>query len=178
MFKYVKFKKVETQNTILEFRGGDDRVVVSTFDVNIVSIRADLEVDIDKLVNEQPIEIEATYINKSEFESLVKESKQYKRLKERVATQYEDDVSSLLEKYPLPERETWTLQLEQAKAFQASGDETLAPFLKVLAYAEGDTVENFANAVLTKASEYEAFMAQALAEKRAFERRLLNEIGL
>lgn len=178
MVKYIKFTRVETEHTVLEFRGGDESTKVNHFSVPVVSIISDDETKINDLINSQPSEINCTEITKDEFKSLIKDSLQYKRIKQRVAEFYDKQIEPLLTEYPLGERETWGRQLEQAKAFKESGDEADAPFLKILADAEGGTVEDFADAVLAKAQAYEEFSAQKLAEKRAYERQLLADIGL
>ena len=178
MVKYVKFNRVETEYTVLEFRGGDESVKVNYFSTPVVSIIGDDEAKINALIGSQSPEINCMEITQDEFKELIKCSIQYKRIKERVAEFFEKQLQQLIVEYPLGERETWNRQLEQAKAYKASGDEADAPFLKVLADAESDTVENFANAVIAKAEAYEVFVAEKLTEKRAYERQLMAEIGL
>ena len=178
MFKYIKFTKVKDEFTTYEFRGGDEKVKVHYFDVNVVSIEAENEEDINALISKQSAKISCVEITKDEFKTLVQNSAQIRRIYERVNKSYTKDLSGILEKYPLAERETWNIQLSEAKAYLASKDENDAPFLKTLATAEGSTVEDFANAVVTKAEDYKSLSAVALAKKRAFERELLNEVGL
>ena len=182
MVKYIEYDKVETQYTTLEFRGGDSDVKVNYFtgdDVlaNVVSILGD-EDKINALIEAQNKEINCREITKDEFKTLVQNSIQVKRVYERINEFYTKEMKSILEKYPLAERETWNIQLSEAKAYLQSKDESDAPFLKTLATAEGSTVEDFANAVVAKAEDYRALSAAALAKKRAFERELLGELGL
>jgi len=178
MFKYIQFSKVETEHTVLEFRGGDELVKVNHFDKDVVSIEADSEADIDALIAQQANEIACEVITQDEFKAIAQTTSQYARIKTIVDEEYTNQVTLLTKQYPAVERETWTIQLEQAKAFKASLLDTDAPFLKTLADAEGDTVMSFADAVVAKALEYETFMAQKLVEKRAHERSLMGKIGL
>ena len=85
MFKYVKYTKVETENTVLEFRGGDDIVTVNHFSsADVVSVESAKEADIDALVSEQLAEIKCTEITQAEFKTFVKESAQLNRIRDRV----------------------------------------------------------------------------------------------
>jgi predicted nucleic acid-binding protein len=179
MFKYVKFDRVETPLTVLEFRGGDEIVKVNYFTgVDVVSIEAENEDNINALIDSQPNEINCTEITQDEFKNYIKVTTQYKRIKNVVAKYYDNMMDKIFNNYPLAERETWNTQLAQAKAYKASGDEDDAPFLKTLADAESGTVADFADAVIAKAQEYENFSAQALSKKRAYEKELMSKIGL
>jgi len=86
MFKYVKFEKIETIDTVIEFRGGDDIVKVNYFNVDVVSISSEDESAIDALIALQPAEINCVEITKAEFKSLVTNSVQLNRIREVVAT--------------------------------------------------------------------------------------------
>jgi len=85
MFKYVKFTKVETVDTVLEFRGGDEDVTVNHFDVDVVSISSENESAIDALIASQSSEINCVEITQDEFKSLVTNSAQLNRIREIVA---------------------------------------------------------------------------------------------
>lgn len=91
MFKYVKFTKVETEFTVLEFRGGDDTVKVNHFDVDVVSLESENESDIDELINSQAVD--CTVITQDEFKAMVVDSSQLKRIrqivKEDIAVRYD-----------------------------------------------------------------------------------------
>lgn len=177
MFKYVKFEKVEAEFTVLGFRGNNEDVKVNHFDVNVVSLEGD-DSDIDALINSQDSRISCVELTKEEFKEFIKDSAQITRIYQRCEEMFNAEIHPLLKQYPLTERETWQKQIEQAKAYKDSGLDTDAPFLKILAENEGDTVENFANAVIEKANAYEVFMANSLANKRAYEARFKAEIGL
>ena len=84
MFKYIKFNKVETADTVLEFRGESETVKVNHFDVNVVSIESESEEAIDTLIAAQVDEIECKEIDKDEFKSMVSESAQLNRIRGRV----------------------------------------------------------------------------------------------
>ncbi len=53
-----------------------------------------------------------------------------------------------------------------------------APFLKVLADAEGSSLDDFAQTVIDKKTAFVAFSAHVFANKGAFEKELLGKIGL
>lgn len=93
MFKYVRFEKVETEFTVLEFRGGDNVVVVNYFDVPVVSIKSLDAALIDALVAAQDPLIKCQVINQAEFIELVRESAQLKRIrdivKQKIANSYD-----------------------------------------------------------------------------------------
>lgn len=86
MFKYVKFEKVETEFTVLEFRGQSEDVKVNYFDVDVVSLNGS-EADIDALVDAQADEINCVEITQIEFKELVSESTQLNRIREVVASE-------------------------------------------------------------------------------------------
>ena len=177
MFKYVKYTKVDTGKTALEFRSQNEDVKVNHFDLDIVSLEGEEEA-INALIDSQPDEINCEEITQDEFKTLFSQTARFKRIKQRVKEKYDADMDVLISLYPGTERETWQIQLNQALAYKESGDEADAPFLKTLADAEDATVDDFADAVIAKAKAYEEFSAQNLAKKRAFERELLSEIGL
>ena len=101
MFKYVKFTKVETVDTVLEFKGGDDVVKVNHFDVDVVSIESVNIADIDALIALQPAEINCVEIAQAEFKSLVTNSAQLNRIrdvvKDEIAKKYTpaDEIAML-----------------------------------------------------------------------------------
>ena len=89
MFKYVKFTKVETVDTVLEFRGGSEDVVVTYFTgenmiTNVVSIKSEDKDAINALIAQQPSEINCKEIEQDEFKTLVKESDQINRIRDMV----------------------------------------------------------------------------------------------
>ena len=86
MFKYVSFTRVETGDTVLEFRGGDESVKVNYFTgVDVVSIEADVEADIDALINAQSSEIGCAVITQEDFKTLVEDTTQLNRIRDVVA---------------------------------------------------------------------------------------------
>ena len=177
MFKYVRYIKVETEHTVLEFRGDAEDVEVFHFDGGVVSIKSEDEDAIDRLIDSQADDIECEVIEKDMFISLIKSSSRYKRILKRVEESYNKEMNLITSNYPQVERETWTLQLEQAKKYKDSGDEADAPFLKVLADADGLELDDMADTVILKAKSYENFSALALVNKRAYKKELLDEFG-
>ena len=91
MFKYVKFVKVETEHTVLEFRGDREDVKVNHFSSDeldyVVSIESENESSINELVSTQDEAINCVFITHAEFKELVAESLQLKRIREVVATE-------------------------------------------------------------------------------------------
>lgn len=177
MFRYVSFEKVSDAFTTHTFRSTDEAVKVHGFSVNVVSLEADNNDDISALIAAQSPLIKCEEIAKDIFIEAVKTSLQYARIKEVVEQKYNEDVVIIASAYPLHERETWATQIAQAKKFLETNVEEDAPFLKILAVAEGGIVADFANAVLAKSEAYEMFMATKLADKRRLEKELLAEIG-
>ena len=179
MFKYVSFKKVKTDDTVLEFQQKNDKVKVHFFDVDVVSLESENEQDIDELISMQDKKIECKEITKEEFKTFVSKSAQIKRVNERVNQSYKEAVKAITKKYSEEERETWaSWQLPEAGKYSYTKDENDAPSLKILADSSGVTVEEFANAVLAKAKNYKTLSANALAKKRTLKQKLLAEIGL
>jgi len=101
MFKYIKFTKVETADTVLEFRGGDEVVKVNYFDSDVVSINSEDADAIDTLIAKQADEINCTKITQDEFKTIVSESAQLQRIREtikrKIAEKYSpaDEISML-----------------------------------------------------------------------------------
>ncbi len=178
MFKYIKFEKVKNEFTTLEFRGDAEGVEVFHFDVSVVSIKGDVEDDIDALIAQQPSEINCTEITQDEFKVLVSNSAQVNRIREVVTETYNKSMSSLLSKYPIVERETWQIQLNEAIKYKDSSDEDDAPFLKTLADEDGTSLDDFADAVIAKANAFRAFSASELAKKRTHQKEMFAKIGL
>jgi len=87
MFKYVKFEKVETEFTVLEFRGADDSVKVNHFDVDVVSLESESDTDIVALMNAQDERINCVEITQEAFKTLVADSAQLNRIREVVASE-------------------------------------------------------------------------------------------
>ena len=90
----------------------------------------------------------------------------------------EKNMSAIKSKYPESERESWSLQKEEAKKYLATKDEADAPFLKVLADNENDTVESFAIAVLAKNEAFTIMSANAISDKRLYQGEILRELGV
>ena len=87
MFKYVKYNKVQTEYTVLNFKGGTENLIVTEFsgiDENIVSISCDDEDVIDTLIDSQDSEINCEVIEKDDFKTYVKYSDQINRIRQRV----------------------------------------------------------------------------------------------
>jgi len=96
MFKYVKFKKVNTGDTVLEFKEVGilgENVKINYFDVPIVSLESDSEDDINNLINAQDSQIECEEVSKDEFIELVKNSAQINRIKDIVKAKIAEKYS-------------------------------------------------------------------------------------
>jgi len=101
MFKYVKFNKVETEYTVLQFNGNpvDEDIQVFQFDVSVVSIKCEDVAKIDALIASQDTRIDCKVIDKAEFKELASNSAQINRCrtmcKEHMAKKYDlaDELS-------------------------------------------------------------------------------------
>jgi len=98
MVKYISYDRVETEHTVLEFRGGAEDVLITSFtgediNSNIISISSTDETKIDELIASQPAEINCIELSKDDFKLLVKNSDQLKRIrtqvKEKIALKYD-----------------------------------------------------------------------------------------
>jgi len=177
MFKYIRFTPVPLAYTTLTFLGGDENVKVNYFDKPFVSIEAENEADIDALIAFQPNEIACEIISKEEFIQLVKTTRQYQRILEQGNEKLEKLTEQIVKKYPQKERETWHIQLAEALKYKQTLNDTDAPFLKILADNEADTVDAFADAVINNNNAFIALTANALSEKRRVEHELLTALG-
>ena len=178
MFKYVKFNPVETEFTTLTFKQKNDDVKVNFFNLPIVSLESDDEALIDELIKEQPSEIECELITKEEFSKIAKTTVQYKRILQVGNEKLAELTADIDLKYPLNERETWHIQLEEARKYLETKDEQDAPFVSILALNEDRSVEDFCNAIILNDKNYRTLAANALSEKRILENTLASEIGI
>ena len=178
MFKYVKFNPVETEFTTLTFKQKNDDVKVNFFNLPIVSLESDDEALIDELIEEQPSEIECELITKEEFSEIAKTTVQYKRILQVGNEKLAELTAEIDLKYPLSERETWHIQLEEARKYLETKDEQDAPFVSILALNEGRSIEDFCNAIILNNKNYRTLAGTALSEKRILENTLASEIGI
>ena len=177
MFKYVRFSPKPLEYTTLTFMNTSNNVKVNFFDKPFVSIEAENEADINALIASQVDDIKCYEISKEEFISLVKTTKQYNRILEQGNQKLEELTAQIVKKYPLKERETWYIQLEEARKYKETNNVADAPFLSILVANENDTVENVANAVINNNTTFRQLSATALSEKRLLEQNLLKNIG-
>ena len=75
-------------------------------------------------------------------------------------------MEALAAGYTASERETWPVQVEEAKAVLADPSAP-TPLLTALAAARGQSVEDFANHVLTLAAQFSAGTGAIMAKARA-----------
>ena len=117
-------------------------------------------------------------ITKEEFSEIAKTTVQYKRILQVGNEKLAELTASIDLKYPLNERETWHIQLEEARKYLETKDEQDAPFVSILALNEGRSVEDFCNAIILNDKNYRTLAANALSEKRILENTLASEIGI
>ena len=178
MFKYIKYTKVETDTTVLEFRGGDDTIKVNYFTgVSAVSVESENEADIDTLIDAQASEIKCEEITQDEFKVLVSSTSQVKRILDVASAKLALALQDIKIKYPQEERETWAIQKEEAFAYKADNDAD-TPFLKSLADAKGITIDDLATAILDNNSKFMQLSAKALSDKQVTQKEMLSKIGL
>ena len=154
MFKYVAYTPAQDEFTRYEFIDLDDRATVHKFSVPFVSVEYDDEQAFTDLMAHQPPQISAVEITQAEFAVEVGQSAQVLRVRKRSEELLDGIVLPLSEEYPDVEQKTWPFQLEEARAYQASGNEADAPMLTIMSAAESDTVANFAAAVIAKNDAY------------------------
>lgn len=177
MFKYVRYTEAQNQYTKLGFEQQNEDVKVNRFDKPIVSLEAEDESLIDALIASQDEAINCEEITQEEFTEIYKLTAQYQRVLD-VSEEALDKASEvIIKEYPLGERESFFIQIEEAKAYKISGDEADAIYLKGLAEAEGDTLESFVDAVIRNNTIFKSLHQKALSEKRRVKRELMMEIG-
>ena len=123
MVKYISYDKVKTEHTVLEFRGGAEDVLITSFTgenikENIISIVSEDETKINELIASQPVEINCIEIDYDNFKAIVQNSDQLKRIrtqvKEKIALKYD-----LADEAALARREfAGILSDEKKKAYQ------------------------------------------------------------
>ena len=178
MIKYIKYTESQGKFSKLTFVRKNEDVKVVFFDKPFVALECENEELIDELIAYQDELIKCEEITANEFKALVETTSQYSRVLEMACERLEKNMSAIKSKYPESERETWSLQKEEAKKYLATKDEADAPFLKVLADNENDTVESFAIAVLAKNEAFTIMSANAISDKRHYHAEMLRELGV
>ncbi|MBN2895066.1 MAG: hypothetical protein JXK05_04120 [Campylobacterales bacterium] len=125
---------------IFSFGGADD------FMVSITGSGA----AIDAMLAVQPVEISIKEIKMDAFALSAESSDQVGRIRERAAELLEREMKIISDKYPKEERDTWSIQIAEAEAYQDTHDDLRAQMLKMLAEADGVSLETFASNVLAK----------------------------
>ena len=178
MIKYIKYTESQDKFSKLTFVRKNEDVKVVFFDKPFVALECENEELIDELIAYQDELIKCEEITADEFKALVETTSQYSRVLEMACERLEKNMSAIKSKYPESERESWSLQKEEAKKYLATKDEADAPFLKVLADNENDTVESFAIAVLAKNEAFTIMSANAISDKRLYQGEILRELGV
>ena len=178
MIKYIKYTESQGKFSKLTFVRKNEDVKVVFFDKPFVALECENEELIDELIAYQDELIKCEEITANEFKALVETTSQYSRVLEMACERLEKNMSAIKSKYPESERESWSLQKEEAKKYLATKDEADAPFLKVLADNENDTVESFAIAVLAKNEAFTIMSANAISDKRLYQGEILRELGV
>jgi hypothetical protein len=177
MFKYIRYEESQDEFTKLTFVQKNEDVKVITFDKPIAALEADDESVIDELISYQDKSINCEVIDYDEFKALAETTAQYSRVLEVVEDSLNKSMEFIENKYPAKERETWNIQKDEAIKYLETKKEADAPFLKVLADAEDDTLESFATAVVQKNQAVTMMSANAIKEKRLLKRELLFDLG-
>lgn len=81
-----------------------------------------------------------------------------------------DNLSSLAADYPEREAQTWPVQLEEAKAYLADNSAP-TPFIKA-ALNEGETVEQYANLIVSNNAAWSNYAGSVIKMRRTFEQRI------
>lgn len=77
-------------------------------------------------------------------------------------------LQAIMDRYPPHERETWTIQLAQARAFQ-DNPAAETGMMDILAQKRGQTRAEVATRIITKAAQFEALAAEAVGTQQARE---------
>ena len=178
MIKYIKYTESQGKFSKLTFVRKNEDVKVVFFDQPFVALECENEELIDELIAYQDELIKCEEITADEFKALIETTSQYSRVLEMACERLEKNMSAVKSKYPESERESWSLQKEEAKKYLETKDEADAPFLKVLADNENDTVESFAIAVLAKNEAFAIISANAISDKRLYQVEMLRELGV
>lgn len=94
-----------------------------------------------------------------------------------VLTAFNEALGQLTSTYPQLERETWSIQEEEARAYVA--DSTAAtPALDALATARGVTKDILATKIVAKADQYRISSLQLIGKKQALEEAINNATTL
>lgn len=177
MFKYIKYTPMTDDHTTHIFNEINDKCKVHRFDVPYVSVEYTDKADFAALVATQLPAIEAVEITKVEFADIVQYSDQIKRIYSVANEQFASDMKAISEKYTQEERDTWSIQVEEANAVKA-GVTISTPFLSSLAADESITLMEAADKVLSIKSEYALFSSQCLARKWVKVSELKSEVGV
>ena len=178
MIKYIKYTESQGKFSKLTFVRKNEDVKVVFFDKPFVALECENKELIDELIAYQDELIKCEEIAADEFKELAETTSQYARVLELASERLEKNMSAIKSKYPESERESWSLQKEEAKKYLATKDEADAPFLKVLADNENDTVESFAITVLAKNEAFTIMSANAISDKRLYKVEMLRELGV
>lgn len=178
MFKYVRFTPMTDEHTTHAFNEIDDRCKVHRFDVPYVSVEYKNEADFTELVAAQNSIIEAIEITQAELYDIVQHSDQVKRMYNVANEHYQKLMMPITSIYTQEERDTWMSQYDQSLEYMDTKDESIAPMIVTLAAGDGLTTEEYASLILTRKSEFDAYSASALSEKRIMLYALKAEVGL
>ena len=178
MIKYIKYTEVQSKFSKLTFVRKNEDVKVVFFDKPFVALECEDEELIDELIAYQDELVKCEEITADEFKELVETTSQYSRVLEMACERLEKNMSAVKSKYPESERATWPKQLLEAAKWMETKNDDDAPFLKVLADNENDTVESFAIAVLAKNEAFTIMSANAISDKRHYHAEMLRELGV
>lgn len=176
MVKYVKFTRAKTDHTVLTFTQKTEDVKVNYFDVDAVSLIGDESV-IDELIANQPEEINCQEIPKDEFWDIVKDTSQIKNIYRQANDLLKQEVKVISDIYSPEERETWNIQLEEAKQYIEDNTADV-PFLEQCATAADMTLGDYANLIISKNTDYRNLAASALSKRLQKTKELMTELGL
>jgi len=177
MFKYIKYTPMTDDYTTHIFNEVNDKCKVHRFDVPYVSVEYTDEADFTALMAAQNIIISATEITKIEFSDMVQLSDQVKRIYETANNQFSIDMKVISEKYMQEERDTWSIQIEEANAVKA-GTAVSTPFLSALSIDEGISIDEAANKILAIKSDYSIYSSECLKRKWNTVTALKTEVGI
>lgn len=173
MFKYVIYTKVETEHTVLEFRGGNDTIKLKHYDVPVVSIEADNEAEIDDLIAQQSIEIKCAVLTKNAFVALVKNTKQFQRELYHINEEFDNSVNTLIDGIPTNERLSWDKQETEARNYLIDKS-SVTPLIDSLLTARGVEKDYLVSKIIEKADLYASSVGVLVGKRQKQEDELLK----
>jgi len=90
---------------------------------------------------------------------------------------FEKEMSTIREKYPESERQTWYIQEQEARAYKADNS-VETPFIDNIANSRGIDKDELVDKIITKADTYKAMVGNAVGNKQKIEDLIENIVSI